>query len=246
MVGPQKNIFKKMSISEKKALFRDVAGVNQPLLIKSEGSLVFNLKAMEFLKDEILVCQYQEGLQIQEMNEKVTVNFQFQKDNFFCKSEMMADADGVRLRMNEDLFKIQRRSGSRIEIPEDFNASFVLLKIETEEMEHDCQLVDVSTGGAKVLLPMEAPLLKVGEKGLGMIRFGSQRPIQLSVEVRYAQNTTQKGNLEQEVSYGSATTKGQIVGFQFLNMNQSLEEKLYSIMRYVQIDIYDSLNRKSK
>ncbi|WP_415062951.1 flagellar brake protein [Bdellovibrio sp.] len=229
MAAPEKEqvIFKKVAMSEKKMLFREVADDKLQLAIRgTEQEGLFHLIAVQTEKDEVLLCHHTADSKGVTVNQKIFVNFSFKTEKYFFQTELSFQSGWAVIRTDVDLFQLQRRANARIDIPAKYDAMFILMKHGGKSYFLDCWVKDVSAGGFKLELPHAEPDLKVGDKVRGTLRLGARRPMEFEVEVRFAQKKEHEGRVHQ------------IAGVQFLNVDQLLENRLLSLMMDLQRELY--------
>ncbi|WP_374074286.1 flagellar brake protein [Bdellovibrio bacteriovorus] len=220
-------IFKKVAVSEKKLLFREIADDKMQVSIK--GSLhddVFHLIAVQTEKDEALLCHHTADSKGITTAQKVIVNFAFKSERYFFQTELYFEAGWAVLKIDVDLFQLQRRANARIDIPTKYDAVFMLSNHGGRSYFLECRVRDISAGGFKMELQAAQPELKIGDRVKGTLRLGVRRPIEFVVEVRFAQSKDDAGVIKQTV------------GMQFLEIDHLMESRLLSLMMDLQREIF--------
>lgn len=221
-------IFKKVALSEKKMLFREIASDRLQVSVKGEGDDVFHLIAIQTEKDESLMCHHTNDSKAFEKPDpqKVVVNFPFKTERYFLQTELSFNSGWAVLKIDGDLFQLQRRANARIDLPEKYDASFTLHKHGGKSYFIQSRIKDISAGGLKVEIPAVEPALQVGQVIHGALRLGVRRVMEFDLEVRFAQAKESGG-------------KGyQIAGLQFKNVDHTLENRLLSLMMDLQRELY--------
>lgn len=229
MATPEKEqvIFKKVALSEKKMLFREVADDKLQLAIRgTEQEGLFHLIAVQTEKDEVLLCHHTADSKGVTTQQKVFVNFSFKTEKYFFQTELNFQSGWAVIRTDVDLFQLQRRANARIDIPEKYDAAFILMKHGGKSYFLDCWVKDVSAGGFKLELPQEQPELKIGDRIKGTLRLGSRRPMEFEVEIRFVQKKEHEGKTIQ------------IAGVQFMNIDHLMENRLLSLMMDLQRELF--------
>lgn len=219
-------IFKKVGVSEKKMLFREIADDHLQVAVKGESDEVFHLIAIQIEKDENLLCHHTADSKIHDKQQKVVVNFPFKSERYFFQTELSFNSGWAVLNIEGDLFQLQRRANARIDLPSKYDAAFTLYQHGGKSYFLDGAIKDISAGGIKVEMPESCPVLAIGEKIRGTVRLGVRRPIEFQLEVRFAQSKDVQGK------------KTQVAGLQFLNVDHTLENRLLSLMMDLQREIY--------
>lgn len=219
-------IFKRVGVSEKKMLFREIADDHLQISLKGENDEVFHLIAIQIEKDQNLLCHHTSDSKTQEKAQKVVVNFPFKSERYFFQTELSFNSGWAVLNIEGDLFQLQRRANARIDLPAKYDAAFTLYQHGGKNYFIDGAIKDISAGGIKVEMPETCPALVIGEKIKGTVRLGARRAIEFQLEVRFAQSKNVQGK------------KIQVAGLQFLNVDQTLENRLLSLMMDLQREIY--------
>lgn len=226
------SIFKKVAVSERKALFRSVAA--DKLQISMKGSVndeVFHLIAMQTEKDEALLCHYTADSKHITVAQTVTVNFLYKNERYFLQTELSFSAGWAVLKTDMDLFQLQRRASARIDIPAKYEAIFSILHYGGKVHFVETRVCDVSAGGLKIEF-VGKPELKLGDKLKGALRLGPRRAMEFEVEVRFAQKREVDG------------TQVQTAGLQFLNVTNILETRLLSLVMDLQRELFLKFPKK--
>jgi c-di-GMP-binding flagellar brake protein YcgR len=143
------------------------------------------------------------------------------------------------IKLDVDLFKLQRRASARIEIPDEINAEFILKQLGSNKYDVLCKVKDVSTGGIKAELPIGAPTLKIGDRVQGILRFGNRRPFDFEMEARFVQKIATGEIIEEQTSVPFLpSNQVQIAGFQFLKIDSVIESRMLTILMDIQREIY--------
>lgn len=228
MNGPgAQAIFKKVAVSEKKLLFREIA--DDKLQLSMKGSVheeVFHLIAVQVDKDEALLCHHTADSKDVTAAQKVVVNFPFKNERYFFQTELSFSVGWAVLKTDVDLFQLQRRANARIDLPPKYEAIFSILNHSSRVYFIESRVKDVSAGGLKIDFKGAVPELKIGDRIKGALRLGSRRAMEFEVEVRFAQKREQDGETFQTA------------GLQFLNVNQMLETRLLSLMMDLQRELF--------
>lgn len=221
------SIFKKVAVSERKMLLREIAHDKLQLTVKGAGQEdVFHLVAFQTEKDEVLQCRHTTDSKQVTEGQKVTVNFPFRTERYFFQTDLSFDEGVPSLRIAVDLFQLQRRASARIEIPEEIEAEFSIVWREGASMFVKSRVKDISAGGLKIEIPAGSAGFKVNDKIKGVLHIGQRRPLELEAEIRFSRTN------------GSDPQAAQIVGLQFRNLAYMMEHRLLSLVMDVQREIY--------
>ncbi|MBO9668241.1 MAG: PilZ domain-containing protein [Bdellovibrio sp.] len=220
------NIFKKVPVSEKKFLFREIAHDKLQISCKGDDDNFFNLIAIQTEKDEDLMCHHTANSKEHEKNQSVMVNFQFKTERYFFRTDLSFNSGWAVLKIDGDLFQLQRRENVRVDLPAKYDSAFSLHVHNGQKYFLDAKIRDVSAGGVKIEMVSDIPVLKLGDKVRGTMRLGIRRVMEFEMEVRFAQRREVNG---QGV---------QTAGLQFLNVDKMLENRLLSLMMDLQREIF--------
>lgn len=226
MAEPGQAIFKKVAVSDKKLLFREIASDRVQVSLKGLEDEVFHLMVIQFERDEHLLCHHTADSKKFEKPQKVMVNFPFKSERYFFQSELSFNSGWAVLTVESDLYQLQRRSNARIDIPKEYDGVFTLHQHKGKNYFLESQIKDISVGGVKAVLPFVEPELAIGDKVTGTIRLATRRVMEFEMEVRFSQKKDFKGKW------------AQIVGLQFLNVDQLLENRLMNLMMDLQREIF--------
>lgn len=218
-------IFKRIGVSERKELFRKIAMAHVSLYLKTENDVVFQLVAAQSQNDELLLCHPTEESRKTEKDVKVTANFAFEEDRYFFQTEVSHTHGWAMLKTEVDVFQLQRRANTRIEIPNDYSAGFAIKAHNGKPVTGEAKLIDISAGGMKVTWT-GAPEVVLGDSLLGSLRLGGRRPLDFNVQIRHVIKKEEAG---QPV---------QVVGVQFENVNNMMENYLLSLMLNLQRELH--------
>ncbi|MFM6927761.1 MAG: flagellar brake protein [Bdellovibrio sp.] len=227
------NIFKKVPMSEKKFLFREIAHDKIQISIKGESDEIFNLIAVQTEKDEELMCHHTSNSKQYEKNQSVMVNFQFKTERYFFRTEINFSTGWAVLKIDGELFQLQRRANARVDIPDKYDALFSLHVHEGQRFFIECKVKDISAGGLKIEMPADIPVFKIGDKVRGSLRLGIRRVMEFDLEVRFAQFA------------GEGDRRKQVAGLQFLNVERALETRLLGLVMDLQREIFIKFPSKS-
>lgn len=218
-------IFKKVATSEKKMLFREIADDKVQVTVKGAAEDVFHLIAVQVEKDEALLCHHtadSKGVTAQ----KVLVNFGFKMERYYFQTELYFESGWAILKIDTDLFQLQRRANFRVDIPTKYGGIFLLSQHDDKSYFLDCVVKDISAGGFKMELMGAQPELKIGDHVKGTLRLGTRRPMEFAAEVRFAQKRDADG------------VTVQTAGMQFLNVDNMLESRLFALMMDLQRELF--------
>lgn len=222
VVSTSQDVFKKVHLSEKKALFRKMCDQGGQILVKSEDDRFGQLAAVRVQNDEKLYCQIAAGDFSTKPTLEVVGNFSWEEEKYFFRTQMNFEAEQAVLRIDVDLFQLQRRKNARLDVPDAFDAVTQVLAVNGDPCHFDAKLKDMSAGGCKIYFPLSAPVFKIGDKLLMNLQLGKRRAFQLTSEVRFAMKAGD----------------GQMLGLQFQDRDRYNENRLLVLMMDLQREFY--------
>ena len=226
-VNSPQSIFKKVALSEKKMLFRELAVDKVQVAVKGAlGDEVFHVIAIQVEKDETLLCHHTEESKGISTPQKVVINFPFKSERYFLQTEMYFESGWIVIKIDGDLFQLQRRANARLDIPEKYDASFLIMQHAGANYFVECRLKDVSAGGFRIEYFGDQPSVQIGDELKGTLRIGIRRPLEFAVEVRFVQKTENEGVVKQ------------VCGVQFKNVTLLMENRLLSLMMDLQRELF--------
>lgn len=227
MIKPEATIFKKVAVSEKKNLFREIISEQSQLLIKSSSQdILFHLLPVQIEGDEILLCQKTADSQNIQSESSVIVSFNLESERYYFNTDLVVKSGWIVLSIQGELYQLHRRAHARLIIPDSYDAAFVLTQIHDQRQAIFCTVKDISAGGLKIQFGGELPLPKIGDRIKGMLRLRKTRPLDLEAEVRFVH----------KAAGGNEIT--QTVGIQFMNLDRIAETRLLSMIIDLQWDLY--------
>jgi alginate biosynthesis protein Alg44 len=216
------DVFKKVHLSEKKSLFRKMSDGSGQIFLKSEDDRFGQVTAVRVQNDEKLYCKLDSGAFNAKLNLEVVGNFMWEDEKYFFRTQMNFEAEQVVLRVDIDLFQLQRRKNARLDVPAAYDAVSQILSMNGDPCHFDTKLQDMSAGGCKVFFPLSAPAFKIGDKLSMNLQLGKRRAFQVTCDVRFA------------IKAGD----GQVLGLQFLDRDHYSENRLLVLMMDLQREFY--------
>jgi hypothetical protein len=219
-----REIFRKVPISEKKSLFREAVFQKFPFYLKGEDEELITAVADEFIEGRALVFSYAAGSFEIKNPQKVVFNFSFGEDRYFFQA--LAEVYGKRIHISSetDVYVLQRRKSPRLEIPKDYPGTINIIDYGGKPTLLKCQLLDFSTGGARVLYDKHLPEFKNLDQFTVVVHLNHRRPFELQAEIRHT-----------VADYLNAT---QAIGLRFKLESTLLENKLLVVFMDLQRELF--------
>lgn len=220
-------VFKRIALSEKKMLLREIAHNKIALSVKGESTpKLFHLIAIQNDKDEVMLCHHSADSKHVNQAQKAVVNFPFKNERYYFQSELYFEAGWAVIKLNRDIFQLQRRTNARIEIPKDYNAAFILTQYDGKSYFIEFKVKDFSAGGLKIEITSEGPEVHEGKILKGSFRLGSRRPVDVEAEVRHVRKVERDGQIFQ------------ITGIKFLRVDKTMENRLLNFTMDLQQELF--------
>lgn len=227
-------IFKKVHLSEKKKLFKEIAAAGTLLLIKVENQDVRQILARNISEDKFLECDFKPGFEFDlKVSEVAVVNLSYGEDRYFFSGVVSVVNEKVYIDIQGDLFYLQRRRSARMEIPEGYPAKARIIDLNGKNLPFDFKIVDFSSGGCRISLASMEPLIKVGAKFKLMITLGHRSSFDTEVDVRHVKEINTLKDLPQ------------VMGVQFTSTDVAFESKMLNLYMDVQREIFLKYMKKN-
>lgn len=227
------DIFSKVSADEKLRLFKDLANVRGELICKGESDDIYRLIVERASAKQELQCSISFGLPFPKQEKELLGNFFLGGERYFFKTPVRIEKDIIILRMDSDLFHLQRRQNYRIKIPENYQATLLVSSLNKAPTKLNGQIFDLSSGGCRVVLTASTPILEHGDIVSGYIVVGKRDPLEIEGVVRH-----------HKVEKGTALTK-QVFGIEFRQLSPLIEGKLFAITMDLHREFFSRLNTKT-
>lgn len=222
-----REIFKKVHLSDKKRIFKQIAAENTLLLLKVEKQDVKRIIVKRNLDDRTLECECQNGdvldLQIPEIG---VINLTYLEDRYFFSGVVRTVQKQIYIDIQGDLFYLQRRKSARMEIPDSYLAKGKVIDFYGKKIQLDFKVIDFSSGGCKISLNSMLPLIRTKERFKMLITLGNRSSFEAEVEVRHTKEIFKLTDLPQ------------VLGVQFINSDPFFEGKMLNLYMDVQREIY--------
>lgn len=227
------DIFSKVTAEERTRLFRDLATARGEVTCKGDRDEIYRLTVERATAKSELQCSVPFGLNSPKNETELLGNFFLGGERYFFKTPVKVDGDVVVLRMDRDLFHLQRRQNYRIKIPENYQATLLISKLNGGTVKLSGQISDLSSGGCRVTLTAADPLLKTDDVLNTHVVIGKRESLEIEGIVRH-----------HKVEKGASTTK-QVFGVEFKALSSLLEGKLFAITMDLHREFFSRLNSKN-
>lgn len=224
IIGSPPTVFKKVGISERKTIIRNLSSGRGQLFIKSENIMYFFV-ANESAEDKILWLDYTEQSKGSRIGREALVNFGLGEDRYFMVTEFIVDKKRIGIKSDQDLFILQRRSTTRVEIPAAYPSTFNILNVNDRPSFIEMKVQDLSSGGMKLVETRDVVPLKMMDVIKGTLKIGARSTVNLDAEVRYVGEMIIKEKAHV------------ILGIEFINVDKMLEGRLMTLVKQLQQEL---------
>lgn len=221
------NFFKKVAFSEKKKLLKALTEAQEPLLVKGDvEDFPFHLVPIQNEGMDAVLCHLTEDSKNVSDPQNILINFVQGEHRYFMQTVLKFRPGWAVVDTTGDLYQLQRRSSVRIDIPEEFNARFMIRHHGGQSYALEAAVENISAGGIKIRFTGVDPKLKMGDPMKGTLTVGIKRPIDFDLEVRFVGRKM----VDRKVV--------QTIGLQFKNLERVMETKMLSLIMDIQHEIY--------
>ena len=228
LIQPQ-DFFKRVPLSERKILFHKLEQQKLPLVVKGEFEDLILLVAFRLDENSSLYCATELETSPLQEGQSVVVNFSLEEERYFFLTVVGFESKIPFLKIDVDLFQLQRRQNMRFDIPDEYKAFANIIEFVERTVFIESRILDISAGGCRVAIEKLDPLFKMEDKLMIVLHLGHRRPLTFQVDVRFARVDGDR----------------QILGLQYLGRDSIMENKLLSMMTDFQRELYLKYNADS-
>ncbi len=220
--GPQQDVFKKVHLSEKKMIFREMAFEHTMILVKNDQDEFAHFNSFRLDDDSKLYCARLADSPGITTEQAVVLNFIFKGESYFIQSYVTFENGIPCLDIEGSLYVLQRRNNARIVLPDEYPAFVNWVEYNSKAVFYEGRVQDISAGGCRIMIPGESIDLKIGDKIKVVLHLGQRRPVQQLSEVRFVKKDD----------------SGQTFGIQFQEVDRVVENRLLTTMMDIQRELY--------
>ncbi len=180
--------FKKLTVSEKKDLLKEVIEKNITISFKFADSAVFKVKLMDSKKWSVLSAKKPPSLSGSYHQEMATVIMPVDQERYFFVSRVQVNSQAIHFGSEIEIYHLHRRSMRRTVVPSIYPAYFMIKKVHGSLSFLKGIVIDLSDQGMKIALNSEVPPLKTGFEILGTLRLGTRRGIEVKARIKHHKN----------------------------------------------------------
>jgi hypothetical protein len=180
-----RDIFRKVPLSEKKALFRKACLEQIVFVAKGGRDELVSLYLAEYVDLKILIFEYaSNSIQFSEA-QKIVINFSVGEDRYFMNAKADLIGDRVHVSAESDVFILQRRKSPRLDLPDSYPGSLNIISYKGKACLYQCKISDFGSGGCRVQYQGHLPQFKSGETFRGVIHLNHRIPVELACEIKH-------------------------------------------------------------
>lgn len=226
-------IFTPVSSQERTRLFKDLAANRTEIICKGESDQIYQLNAERTNPRQELVCSIPFGIPSPQKEKTLVCNFFIGGERYFFSTPVKIEKEQVLLRMDSELFHLQRRQNYRIRIPENYSSSFLISELNKVSTKLSGSISDLSSGGCRVMITASTPVIEVGDKILGHIIINKREPLEVEGTVRH-----------HKIEEFATKPAKQTFGVEFKPLSAFLEGKIFAITMDLHREFFSRLNTK--
>lgn len=220
-----KDIFTKVTdpkIREK--IFYDLAGSKSEIVGKVHGtsSETHLLQALVFSPPE-LECRISSSQKTIPQSGEFILQMTLGDDKYLCSTPYQMRDGHAFLRMEVDIFHLQRREDFRLRLPIGFKAYLEMKKCNGQSTTGRFQLVDLSGGGCRFFTTNKTEVLNINDVIEGEIILPARDPLKVKGVIRHQKDDEK--------------TKSQTAGLQFADLTEPVKNRIVALV----MDLYREL-----
>lgn len=219
-----REIFRKVPLSEKKALFKQGAEQKVSYYAKGDSDDLVTLYLDEYVDGKVLIFIFAENSAKILSNQTLILNFSHGEDRYFFHAPAEVYNNRVHISAELDVYILQRRKTPRLDIPSEYPGGLNIIAYQNKMVMYQCTFLDFSSGGCKVLYPAHLPVFKTGDVIRGVIHLNHRNPVDLQGEIKHHSMDKIAGH--------------QIFGIQFKLNTTILENKMLVVFMDLQRELF--------
>ena len=228
-----REIFRKVAMSEKKEIVKALAALKLEIIVKGSTDHIYHLHGVKVLENGLLEVKNINKNEPLPLNESAIVNIVYENHRFFFQAMMMTSGTRIMLDTNEDFYILQRRKSPRLEIPLTYEGLMNIVQYRGKPVFFDSRILDFGSGGVRISFAKATPYFRTGETFTAFLHIGAKTPVKLECEVRHTMST------------GPTAQVPQIFGVQFTASNTIDENRLLIIFMDLQRELFIKFGKKS-
>jgi hypothetical protein len=222
-----KDVFKKVHLSEKKKIFKQIIEDRLVWLVKVESIDVQQVVPSRMMAEKIAECEFVDGQSFDLKKPKMgVISINSGEDRYFFHGLVVLNNGRIYVETHGDLYYLQRRKSARLELPENYAASARITDFKGKTLPFDCDVADISSGGCKLYLTSLEPLIQPGTILKLKITLGYRSPFEVSGEVRHVKPVRDFSELPQAIGIQFVSTDPMFDG-RMLNLYMDIQREIF-------------------
>lgn len=223
-----REIFRKVPLSEKKALFKKGSEEGMIFYAKGEGDELVILLLNDYVDGKVLTFDYAANSPKILSNQEIILNFSNGEDRYFLQAKAEVYDNRIHISAQQDVYILQRRKSPRLEIPENYPSGINIISFQNRIVMYECILKDFSSGGCRIVYAGRLPIFKVGDVFKGVLHLNHRNPVELHFEVKHHLMDKAVGH--------------QTMGLQFKMTTTMIENKMLVVFMDLQRELFVKWN----
>ena len=219
-----REIFRKVPLSEKKALFKMGSETKMAFFAKGDGDDLITLLLDDYVDGKVLTFNYAPNSPRILSNQNIILNFSQGDDRYFLQAPAEVYDDRVHIGAHQDVYILQRRKTPRLEIPDAYPGGLNIISYQNKPVMYNCTLKDFSSGGCKAQYEGHLPQFKTGDVVRGVVHLNHRNPVELDCEIKHQAFDKMAGI--------------QVFGIQFKLNTSILENKMLVVFMDLQRELF--------
>ncbi len=175
--SPFERIFSKI---DRKKIFLGLIKSGQKIYLKTQSNQIIEFKPLATDEQLILHGEILKGLPTD--FDKVTALFYYNKERYFLVTRIKRSKDSWNLMSDHQFFRLNRRNAFRTNVPPSAELSLFVSTIRNIEILKKCQILELSSGGARVYWHI-TKRLAIGTPMKAIIQWGKDKMLPVDVVV---------------------------------------------------------------
>jgi hypothetical protein len=214
-----------LKTEERDKIITQTKAYEASVYFKFANTGVYKTKATQSGSRRVLSCKRPSALPMTLSNKPVTLNFVLNSEVYFLVTIVSIDQKGIHFNVDTDVFHLARRKNRRLKIPKDYEANLMIKRMSGQMAFLRGIIIDISTGGCRLALNTDVPLIESNFNLEGTLKIGGRQPIDVQGLVRYHRLYVRKDHK-------------QIFGVQFTDLNSYAESRIQATILDLQRELF--------
>lgn len=213
------------SSAEKRLIWAEQTASGLPVLFKNDDEIIFEAGLGNFHEDPGLglVADVQLPSSLEWKNKvNFLCTFPQGQDRYFYMGDGQPATEGIRLVLNYDLYRIEKRTSFRVEVPRSVPVYINIVEIESAKVLYEALVSDISPRGARIYFVGKEQKLSAGTHLKLQMHPPFGKTLSLSGEVRHVRSMILDNELIPQY------------GIEFVDLTADFEKRLLSLTMEMQ------------